>query len=124
MGLMLAQMKVGFVILGLTLLSGYADSRGFFHAAKIWQGQHVLWLEVAKSGLGFGCGILLYWVVLKYLNEVRIATPEIQTLIWFGVTIVGVALLSGKFVQWRSIDQGVAVAVLLGIGWLFVRVRG
>jgi hypothetical protein len=124
MGLMLTQVKVGFIILGLTLLSGYADSRGFLHAAKIWQGQQVLWSEVAKSGLGFGCGILLYWVVLKYLNEVRVVAPEIQTLVWFGVTIVGVALLSGKFVQWRSIDQGVAVAVLLGIGWLFVRVSG
>ena len=115
---------MGILILALTLLSGYADSQGFFHAANIWRDQQVSWSEVGKSGLGFGCGILLYWIALKYLSAAQVTTPEIQALVWFVVTMVGVALLSGKFAQWRIVDQGVAIAVLIGISWLFVRVGG
>ena len=35
--------------------------------------------------------------------------------------IVGVAFASGKFLQWQTIDQIVAVVVLLGIAWLLFR---
>lgn len=114
-------MKVGLLILGLTLLSGFADSQGFLHAALIWQDRRLIWDELARSALGFGCGILLYWLTLRYLKQIRIGAPEMQTLLWFGATIVGVALLSGKFLQWRRIDQCVAIVVLLGIGWLLFR---
>ncbi len=121
---MLAQVKLIALIVGLTLLSGFADSQGFLHAALIWAERRVAWLEVAKSAIGFSSGIILYWIALKYLREAQIAAPEIQTLIWFGVTIVGVALASGKFAQWRGIDQAVATGVLLGISWLLVRTSG
>jgi len=120
---MLVQIKAIALIIGLTVLSGFADSRGFMHAARIWEGKHVIWPEVLKSGLGFGAGIILYWIVLKYL-VVHIAAPEMQTLIWFGVTIVGVAVASGKFAQSRPIEQFVAVGVVLGIAWLMVRTSG
>ena len=121
---MVAQLKVGLLILGLTLLSGLADSLGFLHAALIWQDRRPIWSELAKSALGFGSGILLYWITLRYLKDVQIVEPEIQTLIWFGVTIVGVALLSGKFAQWRMIDQAAGIVVLAGIGWLLFRTSG
>jgi hypothetical protein len=124
MNLMVAQLKVGLLILGLTLLSGLADSLGFLHAALIWQDRKPIWAEIAKSALGFGSGILLYWITLRYLKEVQIAEPEVQTLIWFGVTMVGVALLSGKFAQWRILDQFAAIIVLAGIGWLLFRTSG
>jgi len=117
---MFAQLKVVVLIISLTLLSGFADSQGFLHAAHIWEEKKVIWSEVAKSALGFGSGIILYWIVLKYLAA-HVAAPEIQTVIWFGVTIVGVAVISGKYAQWRSTEQLVAVGVLLGIGWLLVR---
>jgi hypothetical protein len=117
---MFVQMKVFALIIGLTLLSGFADSRGFLHAAKIWEGQNVIWSEVIKSALGFGGGIILYWLVLKYLVT-QVSAPEMQTIIWFGVTIVGVAVASGKFVQWRPTEQLVALGVVLGISWLLVR---
>jgi hypothetical protein len=121
---MVAQLKIGLLILGLTLLSGLADSLGFVHAALIWQERKLVWSELATSALGFGSGILLYWITLRYLKDVQIAEPELQTLIWFGVTMVGVALLSGKFVQWRMLDQIVAIGVLAGIGWLLFRASG
>jgi hypothetical protein len=121
---MLALVKLIALIIGLTLLSGFADAQGFLHAAQIWVDRKVIWLEVAKSALGFGSGIILYWIALKYLKEAQIAAPEIQTLIWFGVTIVGVAIASGKFAHWRGTEQLVATGVLLGISWLLVRTSG
>jgi hypothetical protein len=121
---MLAHMKLVVLIVGLTLLSGFADSQGFLHAAKIWEGQKVIWSEVARSTIGFATGIILYWIVLRYLKAAQVAAPEVQTMIWFGVTIVGVAVVSGRFLQWRAMDQMVAAGVILGIGWLFVRAGG
>ncbi len=36
-------------------------------------------------------------------------------------TVVGVAFISGKFLQWQATDQIVAAVVLLGIAWLLFR---
>jgi len=118
---MFAQVKLVVLIIGLTLLSGIADSQGFVHAAKIWEGQKVIWSEVTKSTIGFASGILLYWIVLKYLKAAQVAAPEVQTMIWFGVTIVGVAVVSGRIAQWRGTEQLVAGGVILGICWLLMR---
>ncbi len=120
---MFAQIKVIVLIVGLTLLSGFADSQGFLHAAHIWEGKKAVWSELAKSALGFGGGIILYWIALKYLAA-HVTAPEMQTIIWFGVTIVGVAVASGKFAYWQRADQLVAVGVVLGISWLLVRTGG
>jgi divalent metal cation (Fe/Co/Zn/Cd) transporter len=45
----------------------------------------------------------------------------VQTLFWFSATIVGVALLSGRILEWPRVDQLVAAGVLAGIGWLVYR---
>ena len=118
---MLASIKLAGLIIGLTLLSGYADAQGFLHASSIWAERRVIWPEVLKSALWFASGIVLYWIALRFLREAQIVAPEIQTAIWFSVTIVGVALVSGQFTQWRGTEQLVAVAVILGIGWLMLR---
>ena len=47
--------------------------------------------------------------------------PEMQTLIWFSVTIIGVAVLGGRFSQWCLLDQIVAANVLISLGWLVMR---
>ena len=112
------------LILVLTLLSGLADSQGFIHAANIWHEGKLVWSEFFKSALGFLGGILLYWVVIRFLQDFSIVTPELQTLGWFSVTIVGVAITSGKFLQWQTIDKFIGLLVLLGIGWLLVRING
>jgi hypothetical protein len=108
-------------IVVLTVLSGCGDAYGFTHAALVWQGGRLMWGEVARSAAGFAVGIGLYWVVLKPMMSVGIVAPEIQTIAWFGVTLIGVALISGRFLGWARPDQAVAVAVLAGIVWLLVR---
>jgi hypothetical protein len=116
------QIRLLAFIVGITLISGIGDSQGFIHAAKMWQNGKVVWDELRKSASGFGVGIGTYWISVKYFKEFGVLSPEIQTLIWFGVTIIGVALIGRKFFVWERIDQVVAVFVFLGISWLLVRI--
>lgn len=113
------------LLIGLmTVLSGLADAQGFLHASRIWQNGNAVWSEIGKSALGFAVGISIYWLVLKFMSEAGIVSPEIQTVTWFGVTLIGVALASGGFLKWNILDQGIAVLVLAGIGWLLFRTNG
>lgn len=106
------------LIISLTLLSGLADSQGFIHASLMWKKGKIVWDEFIKSSAGFGLGIISYWLIIRYLNEFKIVTPEIQSIGWFAVAIIGVAIASGKFLYWQRIDQLVALGVFVGIGWL------
>ncbi len=108
----------------LTVASGIGDSLGFSHAAAMWNQGRLDWNEFAKSAAGFALGIGTYWLVVRFLNQLDINAPEIQTLLWFGVTLLGVALLNGNFFRWQLLDQLVAVGVLAGIGWLLFRTGG
>lgn len=109
------------LIVGITLVSGIADAQGFLHAAKIWPDGALSGSELGKSAIGFSIGIATYWLSLKYMRNLGVVAPEIQTLIWFGVTLVGVAIASGKIFRWPLREQGVALIVLVGIGWLLYR---
>lgn len=118
------QVRLILLIIGITILSGIADSQGFIHASKIWVNNKLVWSELGKSALGFAIGISLYWVVLKYMSAAGIVAPELQTLIWFSLTILGVAIISKTFLRWQTIDQIVGIAVLAGVAWLMVRTGG
>ena len=113
--------RVWVIIVALTVVSGIGDAYGFTHAALIWQSGRLAWTEVAHSAAGFAFGVAVYWYVLKFMAAVGIVAPEIQTIAWFAVTLIGVALISRKFLDWTRLDQLVAVAVLAGIAWLLVR---
>jgi len=66
----------------------------------------------------------MYWICIRFLQDFRIFSPEIQTLAWFTATIIGVALFSGKFLHWHAIDQIVGIAVLCGVAFLLFRTGG
>jgi hypothetical protein len=110
-----------FLIALFTVLSGIGDALGFIHAGKVWQHGHFDWSHAIKSAAGFQFGVIAYWLVLRLLISHGIVAVEVQTLFWFGATIIGVALLSGQVLRWPAVDQIVACAVLLGIGWLLCR---
>lgn len=109
------------LLAGLTLASGLGDAHGFVHASRMWVEGRLVWSEFARSAVGFGIGIGSYWIAVRDLARAGVLTPEVQTLLWFGVTIVGVAAVSGRFFAWRALDQAVAAFVLAGLGWLLVR---
>jgi hypothetical protein len=105
----------------LTLLSGLLDARGFIHASRIWQDGRFVKVEVIQSSLFFFGGITFYLASIRYLQRIGIVLPEIQTVFWFAVTLIGVAVINGKFLLWGTVDRIVAVIVVLGIGWLILR---
>lgn len=109
------------IVLFFTLISGFGDAQGFVHAADIWQNERMIWSSFRKSALGFSVGIVAYWVNIRFLKQLGVTSAETQTLFWFGTTLVGVALLSRKFLKWQPIDQFVAVAVVIGILWILLR---
>ncbi len=109
------------VIVVVTILSGYSDAQGVLHAAKIWHDGKLVTGELARSAFGFTIGISMYWVAVRYMEKVGIFAPEIQTVIWFGVMMIGVALASRAFWDWNTADQLVGIGVLAGIVWLSVR---
>ena len=119
-----AQAQAFAMIIVLTLLSGIADAKAFIYAAAIWDDGRIVRSELGKSALGFTVGIATFWLSVRYMRELGVVTPEVQTLIWFGVTLVGVGLVSGRAFRWPVIDQVVGALVLGGIAWLLVRTRG
>jgi hypothetical protein len=42
---------------GLTLASGLADSYGFVHAARVWDGGRLIPAEMGRSSVGVALGI-------------------------------------------------------------------
>lgn len=109
------------LVLVLIVLSGLADSLGFVYAARIWQAGTLSWPDVGRSALGWVVGITLYVISLKYMARLGVTSAEMQTAVWFAMTIIGVVIFSGRFFSWPRLEQLVAALVLLGLGWLLVR---
>jgi hypothetical protein len=105
----------------LIVLSGFADSLGFVYAAKIWRHDAISWIDVFRAALGWAVGITLYVFALRSMARLGVTSAEIQTAVWFAMTIIGVVLFSGRFFTWPRLEQSVAVLVLVGLGWLLVR---
>jgi hypothetical protein len=115
------QAATALLVLALCLVSGVGDSFGFIHASRIWQNDRLVWTEFGWSAMGFALGIGMYWISLRFMGRLGIVSPDVQTIVWFAVTIVGVALMSGKFSKWPIPDQLVAAVVAVGLAWLLVR---
>jgi hypothetical protein len=109
------------LVLVLMVLSGFADSLGFYYAAKIWEKGAISWSDLGRSALGWGAGITMYVFALRYMMRAGVTSAEVQTAIWFAMTIIGVVIFSGRFFQWARLDQAVALLVMTGLGWLLVR---
>jgi len=119
---MLEQIRLTAITLTLLVISGVCDSLGFTYAARIWHDNLIQWRELARSACGFAAGITIYWFTIRYFSELGVGSAELQMLIWFSTTLIGVAVLNGRFLHWPSSDQAVAMLVLIGITWLLIRV--
>lgn len=109
------------LVISLTLVAGFLDSQGFFHSSQVWKNDKFITNEAIKSLFCFIVGTVLFWFSIKYLQQLGVISAEMQTIIWFVVTILGVAVASGKFFQWNIIDQAIGIGVLIGIGLLLFR---
>jgi hypothetical protein len=118
----LNQIKLLVIIIVLTVISGFSDAQGVVHVAQVWRPDGgVNWGALGRSALFFGVGIGIYMIAVRFMAEFGIGAPEIQAMIWFGVMMIGIALISRQFFQWQLLDQAVALVVVLGIGWLSLR---
>jgi hypothetical protein len=104
-----------------TVITGYADSRGFVHAAKVWAGGTVVWREVALSGVAFLIGVVAYWIVLRFAGQLGVRSAMLQTIGWFAVTILAVALTDAGQHSWSLFDAATAAVVISGLGLLMYR---
>ncbi len=114
-------LRLPLLITGFTVAAGALDALAFTYSAEMWQGGKLVWRQASKAALTFALGITMYWIAVRYLGEAGILMPELQTLIWFTVTIVGVTVLGGRFFHWPVLDQIVAANVLISLGWLIAR---
>jgi hypothetical protein len=111
------------LIFALLAASGCADAYGFFYASKIWQQGHLSPGDLGRSALGWFVGISLYVVALRPMSNAGVTSAELQTAVWFAMTIIGVVVFSGRFFAWQRLDQAVAVGVVVALGWLLVRTQ-
>ncbi len=112
------------MIIVLTLITGFADAQGALWAARIWDNDRLNLDALLRASLGFGVGILVYFLTIRFLRNVGIISPEIQTAIYMLVMIVAVAVVSRAFFRWQTIDQVVALVLVAGVVWLAVRTGG
>jgi hypothetical protein len=101
--------------------SGGGDALGFIHAARIWSGGSFALGELGRSAAWFAIGIVQYWLALYFARRLGIVSTGVQTLLWFTVTIVGVAIGTGELSHWRPTDQGLAAAIVVGMAILAFR---
>jgi hypothetical protein len=108
-------------VLVLCVISGLADSQGFVHASAIWRDEGVSWASLARSSIGFVVGMSSYWMSIRFMNRVGLATTDLQYLVWFLITLIGVAVATGSVRRWTSADVVVGVMVVAGLCWLTMK---
>ena len=114
-------LRLSLLITSLMIASGVFDSLAFTYSSRMWQEGRLMFEPASKAAVSFAIGIGLYWAGIRYLGEAGVVLPEIQTLIWFGVTIIGVAILGGRLPQWHFVDQIIGANVIISLGWLITR---
>jgi len=108
-------------VLVLCVLSGLADSQGFVHASFIWRDEGVSWVSLGRSSVGFIIGMSSYWMSIRFMNRVGLTTADLQYLVWFFITLIGVGVATGSIRRWTSIDVAVGVVVIAGLCWLTMK---
>lgn len=112
------------IIIVLTIITGFTDARGFMHASSMWDERGLVPAVALKAVTYFAIGIPTYMLTLYFLRRQGVVVAELQVMFWFMVTVVGVGVMSGRFLTWGTIDRVVAGMVVAGMIWLVVRVGG
>jgi hypothetical protein len=109
------------IYLGLTILAGLADAYGFSEASRIWRAESWSAAALARSGIGYAVGIFLYWLSLRFITASGVFSATVQTLTWFVITVIGVAVLSGDFEKWDVGSYVLAVVAVAAVAGLLVK---
>ncbi len=66
-------------------------------------------------------GMVLYWLALRYILAAGVMSATVQTLVWFTVTIIGVAVISGAVKQWDATTYLLAFVAVAAVTGLLVK---
>ena len=116
-------MKVTLGIIALivvTALSAFFDAKGFVYAAQAWRSGSIALPTAMLSLIYFVGGVTLYIASIGFQQSFGVQSAAVQSIFWFAMTVVGVALMDGTISQWSIAQRAVAVGVTVGIGWLLV----
>lgn len=109
-------LSISFVLL---MFSAWFDAKGFQYASKTWGLEgHIAWKQGVLSLLFFMIGVSIYLYSVRFLTLAGVSSATVQTLLWFAATIAGVAIISGEWQKWNTLQYGALGAVVLGLGTL------
>jgi hypothetical protein len=114
-------MKSALVVVALiivTALSAFFDAKGFVYASKAWENGRIVTSIALLSLVNFVGGITLYLVSIGFQQRIGVQSAAMQSIFWFAMTVVGIALLDGTIAHWSVAQRAVGVGVTIGIGWL------
>lgn len=114
-----------FIILAaivITLLAAFVEAHAYNYSFDAFKQGNIQWMLLALSFGVYSIGILIDYVSLYVLSKTSIFIPELLAAIFMVATLVGIALLSGQFLTWKTSDQIVAGLIVAGLGWLAFRV--
>ena len=105
-------------VIGLTVISGALDARGFVYASQAWPGGQ-LDARLALAAIGaFVGGLSCYVLAVRFMQGFGVTGVALQSGLWFGATAIGLALMDASIASWTRTQQLVGLAVALGLGWL------
>jgi hypothetical protein len=77
--------------------------------------------HLLDQGLEYAVGIFLYWLSLRFITASGVFSATVQTLTWFVITVIGVAVLSGDFEKWDVGSYVLAVVAVAAVAGLLVK---
>jgi hypothetical protein len=107
-------------IIVLTALSAFFDAKGFVYAAQSWRDGALVPRAVGLSLINFFGGVALYIGSIGFQQRIGVESAAMQSILWFAMTVIGIALMDGTIGHWSMTQRAVGVAVTVGIGWLMV----
>lgn len=105
----------------LTALSAYGDSRGFIYSDRTWNGNSIDWRALIYSYMAYLLGVTAWVFAVKYLKQVGGMGVSAQALGWFLLTMLGVSIASGEFIQWAVLDKILAIVCIACFALLVIR---
>lgn len=106
----------------LILLSAYFDAKGFHYAGFVWDNNGSFMSgRFFYSFFFFMFGILLYLISIRFFVLSGVNSSTLQTIIWFGATIIGVSIFNGDFKQWDIYQYIAFFFIFFSMIYLLVR---
>ena len=107
-------------ILLLTALSAFFDAKGFVYASQSWKAGSLIIGTSLLALVYFVLGVTLYIASIGFQQRLGVHSAALQSIFWFAMTVVGIALLDGSIAQWSAAERVVGAGVSVGIGWLLI----